>query len=129
MHTDNKSYLFDVCQITQKYYFLCHLLHPTLLYAVGREHSIKAWGKPKRDLSGIEAYEEFDEFMLKKNEISSDLHTCSNLMLLKKTCGKIMLLEYNFFFQERFQIHFVSITVKILSDSSQCKEITNRRVH
>lgn len=33
-------------------------------------------------------------------------------MLLKKASGRIMLLEYNYFFQESFQINFVSITVK-----------------
>lgn len=69
MHNDNKSYRFDFSQITQKYYFLRRLLHPTLLYAVGREHSIKAWGKLKSDFSGVEAYDEFDEFMLKKKKL------------------------------------------------------------
>lgn len=51
MHTDNKSYLIDLSQITLKYDFFCHLLHPTLLYAVERECNIKAWGKQKRETS------------------------------------------------------------------------------
>lgn len=33
-------------------------------------------------------------------------------MLLKKASGSIMLLEYNYSFQEGFQINFVSITIK-----------------
>lgn len=47
MHTDNKSYLIELSQITLKYDFVCPLLYPAFVSAAGKEYNIKARAKEK----------------------------------------------------------------------------------
>lgn len=130
MCTDNKSYLIEFSQITLKYDFVCPLLYPTLVSAVGRECNIKAWGKKKRKTSLV--FKPMQSLMgayWKKLKIFSFSH-CFNLMLLKKASGSIILLE-SIFFLGKVSDKFCFCNCKKCSlTQGQCKEeIILTRVH